>query len=325
MRLLRLKARKPAIKRRHILWLLVILGLLAPFVASFMPLRQAESEEPDLTELMAEAAMYANQSLHGLTRVLDLLSPRIDDPQGLAVSAYKVSKMLEAESRKVADSGFSGLIKRALLSYSNMSMASAYTFPLLDKLHNVLLNLSKALGLVEECKIDEALSLYESLQDEVDAIKQNLTRAFEYSAATNPDSLLSLEHKDIALNHTKKLREALSVLDEVTKFFSIVEQYEDSLNKLCSNKSIPRNESERIARSLLGVNPQRAGPLAYNEASAARSILMKLGSYTGLESWGQHGGSKGSQGAGAGTGQQRGGQSHVPSEGAGYRAPPSDD
>jgi hypothetical protein len=318
------EVKRPRIRRRHILWLLILLGLLAPFIASFMPFRHAESEEPDLAELMAKAAMYANQSLHGITRVLDLLSPGIDDPQGLAASAYRVSKLLEAESHKIIESGFSGLIRRALLSYSNMSMASAYALPSLDKLHIILLNLSRALSLVEECKIDEAISLYKSLQGEVSDVKQNLTTALEHSVIVDLDSLLSLDHKDIALNLTKKLREAVLVLREAERFFTIIEQYRDSINKLCGGGNISKSEAESLAKDLMGINPRQAGPLAYNEASAARSILARLGGYPGSGVHGQYSGGQGGQSTGMGTSQQSG-QGYMPGEGAGYRAPPSDD
>lgn len=318
------EVKKPRIRRRHILWLLILLGLLAPFIASFMPSRHAESKEPDLAELMAEAATYANQSLHGITRVLDLLSPGIDDPQGLAASAYEASKLLEAESHKIMESGFSGLVRRALLSYSNMSMASAYALPSLDRLHVILLNLSRALSLVEECKIDEALSLYKSLQGEISDVKQNLTIALRHSVIVDPDSLLSLDHKDIALNLTGKLREALLVLREAEKFFTIIEQYKDSISKLCGGGNISESKAESLAEDLARINPRRAGPLAYNEASAARSILARLSGYPGSGENSQYSDGQCGQGTGMGTSQQSG-QGHQPGEGAGYRAPPSDD
>ena len=159
--------------------------------------------------------------------------------------------------------------------------------------------------------MDEALAAYAEARGRLQEARRLLLDAWANASSVDPQALLSPQHRSIAGNLTTAISEALEAIDELERLFSIVEGNRELIGKLCGGATIPRPEALKLAKTLEGLNPGRAGPLGYREAVAVEAILSKLGVTPGACE------------GGAGSGQT--GSSKGKGGGAGYRALPSDD
>ncbi|BEP16915.1 hypothetical protein PYJP_02670 [Pyrofollis japonicus] len=302
------------LSKRTLVWILVVLVLLSPFIVTFMPFGKGSGEKPKPTELMAKATVLANMSLTQLSRALSLLEPNTSKTWVIASQAFSVSRdLMEAANEVSVNKGFSAAMKKAMESYALLANESAESTLAVPELYEGLLKTAEALGLAENCRIDEALKTYEEAKPLLTNARERLSEALGYGSSIDTSALLSLQHKEIAENLTNKVAEALSMLNEINRFFNFLAQNNDTVKKLCTGEKPSPQEAENLVKGIKSLRPEKAGAMGYNEAVIIEQLLSKLGS---LQQGGQ-------EGPGASSGEQSGSQGG--GHGAGYRAPSSDD
>ena len=294
------------------LWLVVAALISSPFVLSLVQRQGSRGEKPSPTQLMARAAMYANESLYALTDALSLSKPDAPTLQIDAQGARNVSETLVAEAADMPVTGFAGLIRRAMISYAELANASAPAMLAAPRLYRGFVGAEKALQALESCNVEDYLAKYGKARNELLRAESGLREALDTLADMNTSLLLSPLHEEVAQNLSIAVAKSVAAIIELENLYKIVANHSDVIKALCSGKKVGKQELLPLLRALAKLHPGRAGPLGYDEAEAIAKLtaLAQIGGKRGHQGSGVSNGSSGQGGGGTG---------------AGYRKPSSDD
>ncbi len=301
--------------RRVLLWVAILTLLSSPFLATFIPHREARSKELSPSELMAKAAIYANKSLVELNKALVLDKPDAESLALDSVAARDVSRALAERAANTLDSGLAGFLRKAMLAYADLANASSYTMLATPRLYEGLIEAQKALIALKECKVDKYLELYEKARTKLLEADKPLLEALSLLVSLNESYLLSPVHEEIAENLTTSVAAAAKTIEELEKLYNIVKSYRDAIEKLCQGQKPSPSRLQGLASSVSKLNPGNAGPLGYEEAEAISHILSLMRGQAQCNK----------PGAGSGSGTSSAGSRGQGGSGAGYGEPSSDD
>ena len=308
--------------RSALVWAIILALLSSPFLATLLPHHEARSKRLNPSELMVKAAIYANESLVELDKALVLDRP---DTKSLAldsVAARNVSEALVERAANTPDTGFAGLLRKAMLAYADLANASSYTMQATPRLYEGFLEAQKALVALKECKVDKYLEFYKKARTKLLEADKPLSEALSLLVSLNESYLLSPVHEEIAENLTASVAAAAKAINELEKLYNIVGAYRGAIEKLCQGQKPSPSELRVLASSVSKLNPGNAGPLGYEEAEALSHILSLVNGQASCNKPGAGSGSRSGTGSRASQSSTEGGQG---GSGAGYGEPSSDD
>ena len=303
--------------RRVVVWVAILVLLSSPFLVTLIPHREARSKELSPSELMAKAAIYANESLAELNKALVFDKPDTGSLALDSIAARNISEALAKRAATTPDTGFAGFLKKAMLAYADLANASSYTMLATPRFYEGLLEVRKALIALRECKVDRYLELYERARSKLLEADKPLLEALSLLVSLNESYLLSPVHEEIAENLTASVVAAAKTIKELEKLYNIVKLYYGTIEKLCQGQKPSPSRLQGLASSISKLNPGNAGPLGYEEAEAITHILSLMKGQAKCNKPGA------GSGSGAGSAESRG--SGQGGSGAGYGEPSSDD
>jgi hypothetical protein len=193
-------------------------------------------------------------------------------------------------------------------SYLHVAEGATNSTLAFQALNNTADALRESLGLLAECRIDEALEKYGGVELEVLMALSQMARA-DYALKMVNKGLVAENHAQVIDASHERLKRSLNSLYNAALLMGIARQYKDVLKALCSGR-LPGGKG--LLNSMLNdaSNVSASGPLA-PDIMNARNAIMRLIQENMPGQRGQQGSGQGSTGGVGG--------------GAGYVPPSSDD
>jgi len=312
--------------------LLIVSALTVSLLLLYTPVSSEEGVTAKLPETFTKTIYYLNKSTTYLQRSIngeDVEEIDIDVINNITNELERAVEIFE-ERKRLGNGALSSLDRElyyASIAYRDIAYSINYIVDSTNYLEDEYYVMKDILEKLIECRVDEALSEYYKIRDQLIVVRDKLAKAYNIISNVSDNDLLSKDHVDAKYEALDRIARAYNMVNEFIELMDSVDKNSDAVKNMC--RYIHGQSSGLSSQDIGGLN-QIAGsvdknklinnPLGSEESEFISMINSVLKDYMGRKN-----DNEGQNNIGRPFGPSPENPSNKPGSGAGYREAVEDD